>query len=434
MSGSIAAALADSLANDWRLRARESQLPPEGDDWNIWLFLAGRGAGKTWAGANWTNELAESGKARRIALLGSTAADVRDVMIEGPSGILATAPNRCRPTFQPSKRLVEWPNGAVAHAFSADEPDRLRGPQFDFGWCDEVAAWNYGQETLAMFSMGLRLGTHPRAVITTTPRPTKLIKELLARPDVVTTTDSTFANAANLAPQFLEAIKARYEGTRLGRQELNAELLIDVAGALWSQDNLDRYRVNKAPELRRIVVAIDPATTSGEDADETGIVVAGIDANKEAYVLRDLSGRYQPSEWAHVAINAYHEFKADRIVAEVNQGGQMVENTLRVVDPRVSYRGVHASRGKVVRAEPISAVYEQGRVHHVGTFAELEDQMCSFTSDFDRSRAGYSPDRVDAIVWALTELAIAPQVSTAASGLSSATAPYSMLSGPYRSR
>jgi phage terminase large subunit-like protein len=403
MPPSIATALAEALADDWRSKARPSQLPPDGD-WNIWLMRMGRGAGKTWAGANWTNELASYGEAGRIALIGATAADTRDVMIEGPSGILATAPNWCRPIYESSKRRLTWPNGAVAHAFSADEPDRLRGPQFDFGWCDELAAWSYGADTWAMFALGLRLGAHPRAVITTTPRPTKLIRELLARPDVVQTTDSTFANAANLAPAFLASVRARYEGTRLGRQELEAELLTDTPGALWQLEWLDRDRVTAAPaELKRIVVAIDPAGSSAEGADETGIVVAGIGGNGHAYVLEDLSGRYAPHEWARRAIDAYRRHKADRIIAEQNFGGEMVAATLRSIDRSVSFKSVHASRGKIIRAEPIAALYEQAKVHHCGTFAALEDQLCAFAPDFDRSRDG-SPDRLDALVWALTEL------------------------------
>jgi predicted phage terminase large subunit-like protein len=272
-----------------------------------------------------------------------------------------------------------------------------------------LASWNDAQSTWDMAMFGLRLGQHPRWLVTTTPRPLKLLKELLAREgkDVVVTRGSTFDNAANLAPTFLEAIRKRYEGTRLGRQELNAELLSDTPGALWQLDWLDRDRVEAKPfsGLERIVVAIDPAVTSGEDADETGIVVAGV-ANGHAYVLEDLSGRYQPHEWARRAVAAYRRHQADRIIAERNNGGEMVESTIRMVDRNVSFKAVVASRGKVTRAEPVSAMYEQGRVHHIGTFSQLEDQMCAFTSDFDRSRAGYSPDRLDALVWALTELVL----------------------------
>jgi predicted phage terminase large subunit-like protein len=322
----------------------------------------------------------------------------------------------CRPEYEPSKRRLTWPNGAIATAFSSEESDRLRGPQTDFIWGDELASWSDAQSTWDMAMFGLRLGTHPRCVVTMTPRPIKLLKDLLKREgdDVVVTRGSTFDNAANLAPPFLEAIRKRYEGTRLGRQELNAELLSDTPGALWQQDWIDRDRVEALPwgNLTRIVVAIDPAVTSGEDADETGIIVAGVDAAGVAYVLEDASGRYQPHEWATKAINLYRKHHADRIIAEVNNGGALVENTIRSVDPNVSYRAVHASRGKVTRAEPISALYEQGKVHHVGTFQQLEDQLCAFTSDFSRASAGYSPDRLDALVWAITELTLTKQRPT----------------------
>jgi phage terminase large subunit-like protein len=407
---SLASALAETLADGgWRAKARPEQLPPPGDDWNGWLLMAGRGFGKTRTGAEWVKELVETNAAGRIALVGPTAGDVRDVMCEGPAGILAVSSPWCRPEYEPSKRRLTWPNGAVASTFSSEEADRLRGPQHDALWGDELASWNDAQSTWDQAMFGLRVGVHPRWLVTTTPRPIKLIQELLKREgkDVVVTRGSTFANAANLAGPFLEAIRKRYEGTRLGRQELNAELLSDTPGALWQLDWLDRDRVENAPSsgLERVVVAIDPAVTSGEDADETGIIVAGI-VGDHAYVLEDASGRYQPHEWARAAIALYVRHSADRIVAEVNNGGAMVESTIRMVDPNVSYRAVHASRGKVVRAEPVSALYEQGRVHHVGTFASLEDQLCSFTSDFDRSRAGYSPDRLDALVWALTELMV----------------------------
>ncbi len=339
--------------------------------------------------ANYANEMANS--VGRMALIAPTAGDVRDTLVEGPAGILNTAPPWFRPTYSPSKRSVEWPNGCMATCFSSEEPDRLRGPQFEVGILDEFAAWQNVQDTWDMFSFGLRLGKHPRFLITTTPRPIKLLKEIMARDDVIVTTGSTFENEANLAPTFLETIKRRYEGTRLGRQEMYAELLSDVPGALWSQAWIDRDRVASLPwgNLSRIVVAIDPAVTSGEDADETGIIVAGVDAAGVAYVLEDASGRYQPHEWATKAINLYRKHRADRIIAEVNNGGALVENTIRSVDPNVSYRAVHASRGKVTRAEPISALYEQGKVHHVGTFQQLEDQLCAFTSDFSRASAGY---------------------------------------------
>lgn len=407
---SIAAALADTLADGgWRAQARASQLPPPGE-WNGWLILAGRGFGKTRAGSGWVHELVESGTAGRIGLIGPTAADVRDVMVEGVSGLLNTAPKWMQPVYEPSKRRVSWPNGAVATLFSSEEPRRLRGPEHDAVWADELCAWESVQDTWDMMNFGLRLGKRPRWLVTTTPKPIKTLKGLLARQDVVVTRGSTFENEANLAPTFLDTLRERYEGTRLGRQELNAELLSDTPGALWIVAWLDRDRVKEAPDLKRIVVAIDPAVSNNEGSDETGVVVAGVDAKRQNYVLEDLSGRYAPHEWASKAIEAYRRHKADRIIAEVNNGGAMVEATIRAIDSSVPFKAVHATRGKVVRAEPIAALYEQRKVHHVGTFDVLEDQMCSFTTDFDRSRNGYSPDRVDALVWAITELS-GPQVT-----------------------
>lgn len=401
---------AQALLHNWPFWAHDKQLPPA-SDWRIWLYLGGRGAGKTRAGAEWVRSLVESGRARRVALIAPTAADARDVIVEGESGILSIAPPWARPAYEPSKRRLTWPNGAIATTYSADEPERLRGPQHDAAWCDEVAAWRY-PEAFDQLLFGLRLGANPRAVVTTTPKPTAIIRALLADPTVAVTRGTTYDNRANLAPAFLDQIVRRYEGTRLGRQELLAELLDDVPGALWTRDTIERARLGRGmhPDLSRIVVAIDPAVTSGEDSDETGIIVAGRDHQGHGYVLADLSGRYAPHEWARAAVKAYREHKADRIVAEVNQGGDMVEATVRMVAPDVPYHAVRASRGKVVRAEPVAALYEQGRVHHVGSHPALEDQMCAFTSDLDR-RIGQCPDRVDALVWALTELIVAPMGS-----------------------
>jgi predicted phage terminase large subunit-like protein len=402
---SLASQLADALADGgWRARARIEQLAPLGA-WRIWLLLAGRGFGKTLAGSGWVHELVQAGYGR-IALVAPTAADARDVMVEGVSGILETAPNWNRPQYEPSKRRLTWPNGASATTFSSEESERLRGPNHDAAWCDELGAWNEPQATWDQLQFTLRTGADPRITITTTPKPFPLLRALVAREgrDVVITRGSTFANAANLAPGFLDAITLRYGGTRIGRQEIEAELLSDTPGALWQLDWLDRDRVTEAPELRRIVVAIDPAVSNHEGSDETGIIVAGLGHDGHIYVVEDLSGRFQPHEWAARAIAAYRRHHADRIIAEKNQGGLMVEGTIRSLDRNVAFRGVHAARGKVTRAEPISALYEQHRVHHVGTYQALEDQLCSFTSDFDRSRAGYSPDRLDALVWACTEL------------------------------
>jgi phage terminase large subunit-like protein len=405
MTRALFGRLAESLQSDWRLKARPSQLPPVGE-WTVWLILTGRGWGKTRCGAEWIRSRVMAG-CSRLALVGATAADVRDIMVEGESGILAISPNHDRPEYQPGLRRLTWKNGAIATCYSADEPDRLRGPQHDGAWCDEIASWRY-PDAWDMLMLGLRIGKNPRVVATTTPRPVKLIRNLLAREgkDVAVTRGRTIENVANLAPAFLSEIMRRYEGTRLGRQELDAEVLEDVPGALWQREWIDRDRVAAAPELKRIVVAIDPAMSTNEGSDETGIIVAGVGGDGHGYVVDDLSGRYQPHDWAARAVEAYRRHDADRIVAEVNNGGEMVAATLRTVDANVPFMAVHASRGKVIRAEPVAAVYEQKKVHHVGSFSVLEDQLCGFTSDFDRSRAGYSPDRLDALVWALSDLMV----------------------------
>jgi phage terminase large subunit-like protein len=392
---------AQAFEYDWRYRARPEQLAPEGS-WRTWLLMAGRGFGKTRCGAEWVRGAVQAGH-RRIALIAPTAADVRDVMVEGESGILAIHPDEERPLYEPSKRRLTWPKDAQATTYSADEPERLRGPQHDAAWCDEVGAWRY-PEAWDMLMFGMRLGRDPRTVVTTTTRPTKLIRELVRDPTCIVTRGSSYENRGNLAPAFFQQIVRKYEGTRLGRQELEAELLEDTPGALWNHGLIEAGRLRTPPELVRVVVAIDPAVTSGEESDETGIVVVGRDGKGHGYVLADCSGRYAPNEWAKIAITAYKTHGADRIVAEVNNGGDMVEATIRMIDPNVAFKEVHASRGKVVRAEPVAALYEQGRAHHIGGFGPLEDQMTNFTSDFDRDAAGYSPDRVDALVWAFTEL------------------------------
>lgn len=383
---------------DWTVWARPAQLAPPGD-WRVWLILAGRGFGKTRSGAEWVRQQVESGHARRIALVGATAADVRDTMIEGESGLLRAFPDEHRPRYEPSKRRVTFHNGAIATTYSADEPDRLRGPNHDLAWADEVAAWRY-PESWDQLMFGLRIGDRPRCVATTTPRPTKLIRTLVERADTTVTRGSTYDNAANLSPAFLDEMRQRYEGTRLGRQELEAELLLDADGALWTRDMLDKARTTNVPTLRRIVVAIDPAASANNDSDETGIVVAGVDDHGIGYVLEDRSMKGSPAEWASAAVTAHHVHKADRIVAEANQGGDMITHTLRTVDSSVPVKLVHASRGKRTRAEPVAALYEQDRVRHAGTFPELEDQLCTWTAD------GPSPDRLDALVWALTELMV----------------------------
>ena len=412
----------DLLKFYWKFWARPNQLAPSGD-WSNWLILAGRGFGKTRTGAEWvrTNMCGATplarGRWRHIALIAETAADARDVMVgdgkaasdpKAGSGLLQIHPKAFRPTYEPSKRRLTWPNGAVASIYNGTEPDQLRGPQHDAAWCDELAKWQYAQEAWDQLQFGLRTGENPQVCITTTPRPVSLLKQIMGDPGTVVTRGSTFDNRSNLSGKFLQTIRRKYEGTRLGRQELNAEILEDVEGALWKRALIDHLRValQDVPPLKRIVVALDPNASTEEDANECGIVCAGLGINDHGYVLDDVSGVMAPHDWAVKAIALGRTRQADRIIAEENNGGAMVENTLRMVDPGVSYRSVWASRGKVTRAEPVSALYEQGRVHHVGPFTRLEDQMCAFTIDFNRREMGYSPDRVDALVWALTELMI----------------------------
>lgn len=390
----------EALIRDWRLVGRPNQQPPTGARWRTWLLLAGRGFGKTRAGAEWVKQQINGGK-KRVALVARTSADAREVMIEGESGLLTV----CRttngtPLYEPSKRRVTWPNGAIATTYSADEPDRLRGPQHDAAWCDELASWRY-EDTWDNLQLGLRLGSNPQTIVTTTPKPQRLLKTILAAPDTAVTRGATYDNRANLPESFLTSIARQYEGTRLGRQELYAELLEDTVGALWTRDNLDEYRVTRQPAMARIVVAVDPAVTNNPHSDETGIVVCGLGEDGHGYVLDDRSIRASPDTWARVVVAAYHTYGADRIIAEANNGGDLVEIVIRTVDANVPYRAVRASRGKIARAEPVAALYEQGRVHHVGAFATLEDQLTSYVPD-----AHGSPDRLDALVWGLTELII----------------------------
>lgn len=400
----------EALRFTWKLWAREPQIPPEGI-WRVWLILAGRGFGKTRTGAEWVRAEVEARRCSRLALIAPTAADARDVMVEGDSGLLSISPPWFRPQYEPSKRRLTWPNGAVATVYTADEPERLRGPQHDGAWCDEIAAWRY-PDTWDMLQFGLRLGADPRVVVTTTPKPVKLIRDIIKAPGTVITRGSTFDNSENLATQFLEAIKQRYEGTRLGRQELYAEVLDDIPGALWTRAILDETRVKTAPELRRVVVAVDPSGGHTDDNDEQGIVVAGVGIDGHGYTLADRSCRLTPDGWGRRVVQAYRDFEADRIVYEANYGGEMCEHVIRTaakaMGVRVATQAVKATRGKAVRAEPVAALFEQKRAHHVGVFPELEDEQCSFTP------LGYegSPNRIDAEVWAYTELMLddAPQL------------------------
>jgi phage terminase large subunit-like protein len=385
----------------WPFWARTEQLPPAGD-WRFWLFRGGRGGGKTRAGAETIRSWIEDGHYRRVALVAPTIAAGRQVMIEGESGLLAVCPPWCRPTYEPSRHRLRWPNGATATLFSADAPERLRGPQHDAFWADELCAWREASYAWDMLLLGLRVGANPRGIITTTPKPITLYKQLLADTTVAITVSSTVRNAANLAPEFLNEIISRYQGTRLGRQELDAELVDDVEGALWRREWIDRSRVSLAPTLDGVIVAVDPAVTANAESHETGIVVAGIDRRGHIYVLADRSLRASPDAWARRAVAAFHEHRADEIVAEGNQGGDLVRVTLQTVDEDVPITIVHASHGKRTRAEPVAALYEQGRVHHVGTFPTLEDQLCLW----DATSGDISPDRLDALVWAVTQLGV----------------------------
>lgn len=382
----------------WLSVARADQIAPEGD-WDTWLILAGRGWGKTRTGAEDAAWYGIRNPGSRIAIVAPTAADARDTCVEGESGLINVLPREMVRNWNRSLGELVLTNDTRYKLFSAEEPERLRGPQHHRAWCDELAAWKY-PETWDQLMFGLRLGERPQAVVTTTPKPTVMVKQIATSAATVLTRGSTFDNAANLAPSALAKLKEKYEGTRLGRQELNAEILGDLPGALWSMSTLDTYR-KKTATCERIVVAIDPAASNNPDSDEHGIVVAGREG-QEGRVLEDASLQGSPTDWARRAISLYRSWAADAVVVEVNQGGDMVSHTLRTIDPSVNIIEVRASRGKHVRAEPIAALYEQGRIAHVGAFPELESQMTQMTIH------GYegvgSPDRVDALVWAFTEL------------------------------
>lgn len=408
----------EELKHDWNFWARDNQLEPDGSEWNTWFINAGRGFGKTRSGVEWVRENVKRG-CKRIAAVASTNSDIERVMVKGESGFLSVCWKGDKtyagkkmgfPEWSPTKRTLTWENGAQVQFFSAEEPERLRGPQFELAWCDETAAWNKDMDTWSMLQFCMRLGKHPRIMVTTTPKPTKLIRQILKDPKTVVTTGSTFDNSANLAGTYLKAVKEQYEGTRLGRQELYAEVLEEAQGALWTTAMLDEASVKHeaVPDLSRIVVALDPAVTSNAESDMTGIVVAGIDVNGIAYVLGDYTDRLSPQGWASKAIELYHQYQADRIVAEVNQGGDMVKTTIHGEDETVPYKAVRASRGKFARAEPISALYERGLVKHVSnppdgsSLNELETQMRTW----EPLGSIGSPDRLDALVWAITDLSL----------------------------
>ena len=384
----------------WELFARPNQIEPKGDH-RFWLVLAGRGFGKTRAGVEWVRGQVESGRAGQAVVVAPTSADCRDTIVEGPSGFLTVCPPWNKPTYEPSKRRLTWENGARVSLYSAEEPDRLRGVNTDLLLADELAAWPK-PETWDMAMFALRIGRNPRAMITTTPRPTRIIRDLLTHEQATVTRGSTYDNRANLAPQFIDEIVRRYEGTRLGRQEIYAEVLEDVDGAILTNEQIRALRVENTPEMGRIVVGVDPATSAGEDSDQTGIVVVGKGVDDHLYAMADRSCKLGPAGWARRVVEAYREFGADLIVAEKNQGGLMVEHTIRSLDADVPIKLVSATRGKHVRAEPILARFEQSKAHTVTGLEELESQLAAFTP------SGYaldgSPDSADAFVWAATEL------------------------------
>jgi len=401
----------EELQHSWEFWARPEQLEPKGN-WNVWVALAGRGWGKTRAGAEWVRHRIKKGD-KIVHCVAPTKGDVRRVMVEGDSGLI----NVCwkgdksyrgsplgLPIWSPTNNTLTWENGAKAVFFSAEDPERLRGPQAYSAWTDELCAWRNAQETWDMLQFGLRLGRRPQVFVTTTPKTTKLIRNILDDDKTTVSTGSTYDNAANLADTFLDAVRKTYEGTRLGRQELYAEILDEASGALWNRTLLASCEVDKddVPTLNRIVISIDPAVTANAESDMTGIVVAGVDVNGRAYVLEDHTGRYTPQQWAAKAVDLYREHMADRIVAERNQGGDMVRHTLHTEDETVPVKLVHASRGKMARAEPVSALYEQDKVRHVKGLNDLEDQMVQW----EPLGSTGSPDRLDALVWAITDLSL----------------------------
>jgi len=402
-----------ALKYDWKFWARPSQVIPEGN-WFTWLLRSGRGFGKTRTGSETVIQWASEGYSP-IALVGQTKADVRDTMVElGDSSILKVAPPWFRPVYEPSKRRLTFPNGSICIIYSGDEPDQLRGPQHQKAWVDELAKFKYPEETWDNLEFGLRLGDNPQVICTTTPRPIRIIKDLIADKRTVETRGNTLDNASNLNPLFLDRMLTKYQGTRLGRQELNGDILDDNPNALWKRPLIEEARVASAPDLDRVVVGVDPAVTSSTTSNDTGIIVAGVNKKfldpktgkklPHYYILGDYTIHGTPHQWALAVVSAFHKHQADKVVGETNNGGDLVESNIKSVEANIPYTKVHASRGKAPRAEPVSSLYEQGRVHHVGYYAELEDQQCDWVQG-----EGESPDRIDALVWAITELMGGPQ-------------------------
>jgi len=408
----------DFIEHCWGLFGSPHQIPPDPNvsDWTTWLLIGGRGAGKTRAGAEWVRGLAAQSAGACIALVGETEHDAREVMIEGVSGLMSIHHRLERPVWIASRRRLEWGNGAVAQAFSAEDPESLRGFQFSAAWCDEIAKWRHAEATFDMLQFGLRLGERPRQVITTTPRPIPLLKRLITDAATAVTRAGTRANAFNLSASFLDTVVARYAGTRLGRQELDGEIIDDRPDALWSRATIEKCRVEGAPPLTRIVVGVDPPASSNAQSAACGLVAAGRAQDGRIYVIADeTNAGLSPSGWAAKAIALWRRLEADALVAEVNMGGDMVRAVLREVDASVPITTVRATRGKWMRAEPIATLYEQGRVKHVGTFPALEDEMCDF--GLDGLSNGRSPDRLDALVWAVTSLTYAAKPGPRVRGL-----------------
>ncbi|QQN74987.1 DNA-packaging protein [Croceicoccus sp. YJ47] len=403
----------EELRWHWELWARPEQLPPPGD-WRTWLICAGRGFGKTRAGAEWVRMVVRRNPEARIALVGASLAETRAVMVEGESGILATSPPHRRPVFEPSLRRLTWPTGAQAWLYSAAEPEGLRGPQHSHAWCDEIAKWEIAGERATRawdnLMLGLRLGECPQVLATTTPKSVELLKRLMVSEttgETIVTRGTSYENAANLPARFLKDIRADFGRSAIGRQELEGVLLEDVEGALWTRDMLENCRETAGVAMERVVVGVDPPASAKGDA--CGIVVAGLGTDGIARVLADCSVvKPTPEQWARAAAGAARMWNADRVVAEANQGGAMVESVMRAADVNLPIKLVHASRGKVARAEPVAALYEAGRVRHQGVFAEVEDEMCALVSGGEYHGPGRSPDRADALVWALTELMLSP--------------------------
>ena len=388
---------AEDILYDWEVWARPKQLPPPGD-WLTWMILTGRGWGKTRAGSEWVNDQAKKG-AKHIALIGQTKADVRDTMIElGPASILKVSNPKFRPEYEPSKRRLTWPNGCVGTIYSGDEPDQVRGPSHDRTWMDELAKFKYPQQIWDNLMFGLREGEDMRILVTTTPRPIAIIKNLIKDPNTIPVRGSTYENKDNLPKKYFDYVIAPYVGTRLGQQEIEGKILEDNPNALWTRKIIDDNRVSKVPELIRIVVAVDPEATDTETSAETGIIAGGLGTDGHGYVLNDATIKGSPDTWGKAVVAEYYKFGADRIVAEVNNGGDMVKFVIHTIDKDVSYKDVHAAKGKHTRAEPVSALYEQGRIHHVGNFPDLEEQLCEWVP------GDKSPDRLDANVWLMTEL------------------------------